>query len=214
MYHVHRLLWLAAWCVWAYIGCGLLHSLPRNLGPVVCKLPLESLEEVVGFLGEEHRIIVFGPQPSQPYSVIDVPSGARGDVTMKELRRYSGPWFGTWQQGGQSLNRQSTRAMKERQVSSERWWTAFRLNLPEHWATLAIVDHLTGRVVWREWYRSDLWTSFESADESLLALSDGTVFQMPPRPNWPLLVLVQSILAAPLLLAAAAIRIRRRRISK
>src|SRR5688572_6661845 len=204
------MLWLAAWGVWAYIGFGLLHSLPRNLGPVVCKLPLESKEEVVGFLGEEHRIVVFGSQPSQPYALIDVPSGARSDVTMKELRRYSGPWFGTWQQGGRSLDRQSTRAMKERQASTERWWTALRMDLPEHWATLAIVDHSTGRVVWREWYRRDLWSSFESADETLLALSDGTVFRMPPRPNWLLFSIVQSILATPIVLVWAISRVRRR----
>jgi len=42
--------WLAVWCVWLWLGFGLYRELPRDLGPVVCKLPLNPTEQFEGFL--------------------------------------------------------------------------------------------------------------------------------------------------------------------
>src|SRR3954470_7591683 len=44
-----RFLWLLAWSGWAWLGVGLWRELPRDLGPVVCRLPLGNGEQVVGF---------------------------------------------------------------------------------------------------------------------------------------------------------------------
>jgi len=38
--HFRRLVWLAAWGVWAWLGVGLARELPRELGPPIGKLPL------------------------------------------------------------------------------------------------------------------------------------------------------------------------------
>jgi len=50
MPHLKRLVWLLAWSVWIYLGFGLHRELPRDLGPVVCRLPLQTGEKFQGFL--------------------------------------------------------------------------------------------------------------------------------------------------------------------
>lgn len=45
-----RCLWLLAWGVWLWLGVGLHRQLPRDLGPVVARLPMEPSEQVLGFI--------------------------------------------------------------------------------------------------------------------------------------------------------------------
>src|SRR5262245_17362290 len=56
MLHRKRFFWLLAWSMWVFLGLGLHRELPRNL-ELVCKLPLESRETVVGFLHGEPIIV-------------------------------------------------------------------------------------------------------------------------------------------------------------
>src|SRR4051812_32983705 len=48
---VKRCCWLAGWSIWLLLGFGLYRELPRDLGPVVCKQPLERFESPIGFVG-------------------------------------------------------------------------------------------------------------------------------------------------------------------
>ena len=47
---VKRGLWVGAWGAWAWLGFGLHRELPRDLGPVVCKLPFGDDRWPVGFI--------------------------------------------------------------------------------------------------------------------------------------------------------------------
>jgi hypothetical protein len=55
------------------------------------------------------------------------------------------------------------------------------------------------------------WPSHVNCAGTLVLASDGTIREMPPRVNWPLLALCQAILALPLVLLWAVLRWRRRR---
>src|SRR5688572_19595348 len=57
MLYLIRILWLAAWSVWLWLGFGLYRELPRDLGPVVCSLPGGDRTGFSGFLGEEPRFV-------------------------------------------------------------------------------------------------------------------------------------------------------------
>jgi hypothetical protein len=60
MRHVKRLHWLAAWGVWVWLGFGLHHQLPRELGPQVIALStaMNGVKESkpIGFVGEHDLI--------------------------------------------------------------------------------------------------------------------------------------------------------------
>jgi len=45
-----RIFWVSAWSFWLWLGIGLQRELPRNLGRVVCKLPLGPGETVKDFV--------------------------------------------------------------------------------------------------------------------------------------------------------------------
>src|SRR5688572_27522565 len=51
MIHVKRFLWLFAWRVWLWLGFGLYRELPRELGPVVSRIPIGKGHESLGFIG-------------------------------------------------------------------------------------------------------------------------------------------------------------------
>src|SRR4051812_49972279 len=57
MTYLKRFLWLAAWSVWLWLGVGLFRELPREVGPVVCTLPLGAREVNHGFWGGCQRIV-------------------------------------------------------------------------------------------------------------------------------------------------------------
>jgi hypothetical protein len=52
-----RCLWLLAWTVWLWLGVRLHRQLPRDLGPLVCELPLRPDEWVVGVLPDRPVIV-------------------------------------------------------------------------------------------------------------------------------------------------------------
>jgi hypothetical protein len=52
---VKRIFWLAAWSVWLWLGLGLYRELPRDLGPVVCKLKVKGAERALGFLADGRK---------------------------------------------------------------------------------------------------------------------------------------------------------------
>lgn len=57
-----RFCWLSAWCVWLWLGFGLYRELPRELGPVVCKLPLGTGEySSLGFIADDDLVVFREP---------------------------------------------------------------------------------------------------------------------------------------------------------
>jgi len=52
-----RLLWLFAWSVWVYLGVGLYRELPRDLGPILRRLPFGDDNQPVGWLDGGKTII-------------------------------------------------------------------------------------------------------------------------------------------------------------
>jgi hypothetical protein len=56
MVHLKRFLWLFAWSVWLWLGFGLFRELPRELGPVVCRLGQEEVGKVLGFVGQSDLV--------------------------------------------------------------------------------------------------------------------------------------------------------------
>jgi hypothetical protein len=58
MKRLKRGLWFIAWGVWVWLGFGLYRELPRELGPVVCKLPISRDSTVLGFVETTDRIAV------------------------------------------------------------------------------------------------------------------------------------------------------------
>src|SRR5688572_11675447 len=80
MSHLKRVLWLAAWSVWLWLGFGLYRELPRDLGPVVCSYRLNRDEQVDGFLpgGESFLVSQFGPDDRLP--TFQIRSVATGEI--------------------------------------------------------------------------------------------------------------------------------------
>jgi len=63
---IKRGLWLSAWGVWAWLGVGLYHQLPREPGPATCTLPLNSNDVGnLGFLGQSNRFAVLHDMETQ-----------------------------------------------------------------------------------------------------------------------------------------------------
>ena len=53
-----RLLWLAAWSVWLYLGLGLHRELPRLPGPMLASLPIEPRDTLLGFAKNSPYVVV------------------------------------------------------------------------------------------------------------------------------------------------------------
>lgn len=58
MHHLKRLLWLAAWGVWVWLGVGLHRELPRDLGPAVHSIPSQHPNFIWGFVDRKPKIAV------------------------------------------------------------------------------------------------------------------------------------------------------------
>jgi hypothetical protein len=86
-----RGLWLAALAVWLWLGFGLHRELPRDLGPVVCKLQTESAAMIYGFVGATNRVLVIRRDPNDEWGLlvegIDAESGDR-TPSSASLSRY------------------------------------------------------------------------------------------------------------------------------
>jgi hypothetical protein len=85
-----RCFWLSAWGVWLWLGVGLARELPRDLGPVLCKLLLEDGEYLCGFLNDGtavSRLAESGENASR-YQTWDVATGRR-------INDWNGPTSGS-----------------------------------------------------------------------------------------------------------------------
>jgi len=87
--YMGRVAWLLAWGAWAALGVGLHRHLPRNVGPVVAKLQMPTIENVVGFLPSGEEIATLQNIPSQP-SAIYIYKAATGE----RVRTIMGPATG------------------------------------------------------------------------------------------------------------------------
>jgi len=58
-----RVFWLAAWCVWIWLGVGLHRALPRQVGPRLGHIPIGRTETVLGFVKDTPLVVV---QPRFP----------------------------------------------------------------------------------------------------------------------------------------------------
>jgi hypothetical protein len=200
-----RCLWLAAWSVWLWLGFGLYLGLPRNQGTAIGRIPLKTNEYVRGFLGNTHNVIIEEPTPSGGrgwFDVYDIHSGDRRALTECEKQRNRGPWKGPLAY----LPQFSSPRRREYNFRTGQLLPFEQVKLPSHWSTVEVVDDATGRVVWREWKGDPWWTRYESADERLTVLANGTIVRSPPPPNWPLLIVVQVLLALPLPLVWAILQ--------
>lgn len=87
MLHFKRLLWLAAWGVWLWLGFGLHRALPRDLGPVACSHLLGERTSFVGFLGDESKFVTVTMRDRDKPSSIAVWDAFTGHG----LSRFDGP---------------------------------------------------------------------------------------------------------------------------
>jgi hypothetical protein len=58
MTHLKRILWLAAWSVWLWLGFGLYRELPRKFGKPICTLPISEQAMIAGFIGTTNHVVV------------------------------------------------------------------------------------------------------------------------------------------------------------
>jgi len=184
-----RCCWFSAWCVWLWLGFGLYRELPRDLGPVVCKLKLRQGEFVTSFDAERPEVIAAKRNYSAKtltLSAFDPHTGER----IREIR--TRPDVGSGNRGGRKELR------KRNQALTNDWWNVY---LPGRWNTVAIRDLGTGWTVWREW-EPRYWIrriEYENVEQTLVANSQGVIFRYPVV-NWPRLVFCQAMLAMPLIL--------------
>jgi hypothetical protein len=82
-----RFCWLAAWSVWLWLGVGLFRELPRDLGPVVCQLPLATNEQFWGFIGDGQRIATGEKLGEHEPIIVRIWDAGTG----KTLHRFDGP---------------------------------------------------------------------------------------------------------------------------
>ena len=91
MIHFKRLLWLAAWSVWLWLGFGLYRELPRDFGPVAYRLPLRERERAIRFLPDGRSVMTIELRArdqlgrlATTFSVVEIQTG-------KRLRSVDGP---------------------------------------------------------------------------------------------------------------------------
>ena len=196
MLHLKRLLWLAAWSVWLWLGFGLYRELPRDLGPVVCKLQLTGGQSLVGFDDRREEVIAKKRNYSEArdeYAALDVHTG-------KPTREVDKPSRGWLQQRRNSL-------LDLDQSLNRDWWNIY---LPERWRTTAIRNLNSFQVVAREWELEARLIAHELPGRSLV-ITDRNVVRQSPIVNWPRLVFCQTLLALPLILRWYLPQWRRRR---
>jgi hypothetical protein len=198
-----RFTWAAAWGTWLWMGTWLYRELPRGLGPLVGEPRLLTGDIVIGFLGEERKVVAQGPlHQGTVFRVYDVATGMFSPLTEDQRRRYRGRWNGM----GPAYRWWSERE-RNRSVISEEWFES--RGLLGAWNTVAIKDGDTDRVIAREWLKGFREYDVQSEDERFVVNNEGVV-RRTPGANWPLLVLCQVILAGPLVLLNDLWRRRRR----
>ena len=82
MSHLKRSLWLLAWTTWLLLGLGLHHQLPRNLGPPICKPPLNPDESFEGSLRGDPAFATKEVEPSTGTVIFRRRSAKTGEVEL------------------------------------------------------------------------------------------------------------------------------------
>jgi hypothetical protein len=100
MTHLKRILWLSAWSVWVWLGFGLYRELPRDLGPVVCKLAFAESEEPLGFLHGEDVVVSRFQKDGVDESLITLWNARSGS----KLHEWRAPSFGNNWRGRSSIS--------------------------------------------------------------------------------------------------------------
>jgi hypothetical protein len=77
MHHFKRVLWLAAWGVWVWLGFGLHRELPRKRGPPVQQLSLTKEQAVVGFLADSGQVAVSTNDDEAAYQTYEALTGRK-----------------------------------------------------------------------------------------------------------------------------------------
>jgi hypothetical protein len=82
MLWLKRTPWLAAWCVWLWLGFGLYRELPRDLGPVVARFPKVDLSFRMSFkfIGASHEIYTHESRGRGKASTIRIWDGDSGNL--------------------------------------------------------------------------------------------------------------------------------------
>jgi hypothetical protein len=96
-------------------------------------------------------------------------------------------------------------------MAVERWNQFEAFKHFKKWNTVALRDLETGRVIHRCWESEASSLKSRSADGMLGVTKEGVVHELPFRVQWTALVLCQTMLALPLVLLWATLRIRKRR---
>ena len=73
-----RGLWITAWGVWAWLGMGLYHQLPRKTGPASCTLSYGRDSTQLGFIGDTNRFAMLHAMGTNRarISIYDVSNGS------------------------------------------------------------------------------------------------------------------------------------------
>ena len=101
---------------------------------------------------------------------------------------------------------------RDRFLINEQWESLWKQWLPSvNFRTVAWRSLETGAVLFRTSAKTLINPRRCNAAETLFVHSNGAVYRMPLRVNWPLLALCQTILALPLILLWAVLRWRRKR---
>jgi len=79
-----RGLWFSAWGLWAWLGVGLYHQLPREPGPAACSLPAGRDIFTLGFLGQSNRFAVIQDMGTNRARIV-LYDASNGNL-VKELR--------------------------------------------------------------------------------------------------------------------------------
>jgi hypothetical protein len=198
---VKRGFWVAAWGCWVWLSVLLFDWLPQRPGPTVRQLYVGPWTDIVGFLDDEHKVVFeyVSSEGGWLHYAVDLDADKRVDLSADTIRRLTPINKRAW------INRLP--APRKRYFTFEHVRLPFDWQLPRGWTPVTIVDFDTHQVTGRTWDQPYYW---ESWDETLAVTADGTVFQLPFRTDWPLFLVVQTILAVPLVLLWTVLRWRRK----
>jgi hypothetical protein len=78
-----RSVWLLAWSIWLWLGCGLYRELPRELGPATFRLPRDSKEDLFGFLHNRPVILSFDDGADNRLPTIRLRNARTGEIELE-----------------------------------------------------------------------------------------------------------------------------------
>ena len=197
MFHLKRLPWYLAWSVWLLLGFGLYRELPRGGGAQIRRIHLFDGEDVYGFWNRSHELIVRLTR-SNEFRLVDVRNA-----------KQRGPFVAEYP------NTAAARGAFRREMDDDfntLWqiWPMRELHISDAWKVRVVFEPVSNRRIQREWlFGSGYPYGFVSSDRQFWAYPDGRVFG-PPTITWSVLALCQTILALPLALLWAVLRLRKK----